>query len=102
MSLETRRERVIYLGVVPVVGAILGAVATSIFQIATGPGADFPTAIEVMKDASLSSADKLEVLKMIKEVSDRPWSVIRTLLTSLTFLVGICAIPIAQRISGRN
>jgi hypothetical protein len=101
MTLESRREKVIYLGLVPVVAAILGSLATAIFQIAATPSSEFPTAIEILKDPLLGNAEKVKLLEMVKEIGDRPWSVIRTLTTSLTFIVGVCAIPLAQRIRDR-
>jgi hypothetical protein len=101
MALETRRERIIYLGVIPIVGAVLGALAAAIFQIMSSPTAGLPSAVEVLRDQFLSSADKIRLLEMIKEVGDRPWSLLRSLFFCLTFLVGVRAPAIAQRIRDR-
>ena len=101
MAIESKREKIVYYGVFPIAAAIVGALATAIFQAANAPDFHLPNAMAVIKDTSLTSAEKIKLIEMIKDVGDRPWSVIRSLATSFTFLVAVCAIPLTQRISNR-
>ena len=100
MALESRREKIIYYGVVPVVGAVLGAIAASIYA---GMAADQSQLMElraIIQDSSMTGAQKLQALEMYREMTDRPWSVVRSLVGILAVSVGLFAFDIGRRIRG--
>ena len=101
MSIETRRERIIYFALVPLIAAVLGALATAIF---TGQGCAIDTpnsVVDILGSSGLSSAEKMKALEVYREVSDRPWSLVRSLTTLLFVLLGASAFAIAERIRGK-
>jgi ABC-type uncharacterized transport system permease subunit len=84
MSLESRRERLIYQGAIPVVAAIAGAMAATWFQSASIDQAQLHDVVALLQDPKLTSAQKLQALEIYKEITDRPWGIIRSLTSTLT------------------
>ncbi|HMG46806.1 MAG TPA: hypothetical protein VK614_05045 [Allosphingosinicella sp.] len=89
MSLETRKEKFLYQVVVPVIGAILGAIAATWFQSASIDKAQLQDVIHLLRDPLLTAPQKLQALEVYKEITDRPWSIIRSLVTTLTMTISI-------------
>jgi hypothetical protein len=92
MGIETRRDKLIYHGFIPVLGAILGAIAATWFQSANLDNSQLHYVVTLLKDPALSAQEKLQALEIYKEITDRPWSVIRSIVTffgiSLGSLIG--------------
>jgi hypothetical protein len=80
MALETFKERAIWQGAVPIFGAIVGAVVATWFQASTIDKAQLSDVVALLKDPQLTAQQKLQALEIYREISDRPWSVIRSLL----------------------
>lgn len=88
MALETTREKIIYGALVPLSASVLTALATVVFtgdacQLA--PGTDFLT---ILQNQRLSGPEKMKALELYTSVTDRPWSVVRSLTSMTTILVG--------------
>ena len=89
MSLETAKEKLLYQGVVPILAAMAGAVAATWFQSLSFDNAQIADVIQLLKDPKLTAEQKLQALKIYQDITDRPWSVVRTLVNSLTMAVAI-------------
>ena len=89
MSLETRKEKIFYQVIVPIVGAVLGAITATWFQSASIDRAQLQDVIQLLRDPSLTAPQKLQALELYKEITDRPWSIIRSLVSMLTMTVAI-------------
>jgi hypothetical protein len=98
---ESQRSRVFFQAIVPisaaVIGGLVGAIATTWVQAGNSDAAQMDTVVALLKDVSLTSQQKLQALETYKEISDRPWAIIRSLTSSLTSAV---AIAIGAMIAG--
>jgi hypothetical protein len=98
MSLETRKEKIIFLALVPVIAAVCGALATAIFTNTScqlGPGTDFVT---VLSNQALTGDQKLKALEIYQTVTDRPWGLVRSLLSILAVVTGALVFTAATRL----
>jgi hypothetical protein len=89
MALESSKERLFWQGVVPIVGAVIGAVCATWFQASTIDQAQLSDVIALLKDPQLSAQQKIQALEIYKEISDRPWSVVRSLVNTFTLTVSV-------------
>lgn len=89
MSLESKRERFVYQGLIPVIAAIVGAIAATWVQSANIDQAQLSDVVSMLKDPALSADQKLQALNLYKEITDRPWAILRSLTTMLTMSVSI-------------
>jgi hypothetical protein len=99
MAIETRREKIIFLGIVPVLGAAAGAIVARLLQ-----GSSCPNSLDlvaIMKSANLSGPEKLKALEIYQEVADRPWSAFSTFLSLLFFVAGSLALAASDWIRRR-
>ena len=101
MAIEGRRDAIIYKIVVPVVGAIAGAIVATWLGAANADNAQLSDVVSLLKDPSLSAQQKLQALEIYKDITDRPWSVIRSLVTTLTVVGGAIGMAYAIRIQNR-
>ncbi|WP_143051844.1 hypothetical protein [Sphingomonas palmae] len=85
--LESKRDKILYQVVVPVATALLGAAAGAVFQAVTLDKAQISDVIALLKDPALTAAQKLQALAVYKEITDRPWAIIRTFSGAITFAV---------------
>jgi hypothetical protein len=90
---ESRRSRIFFRAVVPitaaVIGGLVGAIATAWVQAGNSDAAQMDAVVALLKDVSLTPQQKLQALEAYKEISDRPWGIIRSLTSSLTSAVAI-------------
>jgi uncharacterized membrane protein len=104
MALNTTREKLIWQGVVPIVGAIVGAVVATWFQASTIDKAQLADIIVLLKDPQLTAQQKIQALEIYREITDRPWSLVKGLASSLLGIlavsVGLFATDIGRRIRG--
>jgi hypothetical protein len=89
MALESRRDKLIYGGFVPIIGAVAGAIAATWFQTASLDQAQLDDVITLLKDPSLTAQQKLQALEIYREITDRPWELIRSLTTTFTMTVSV-------------
>ena len=89
MSIESRKERILYQAVVPIAAAILGAIAATWFQSAIIDKTQLADIVHLLKDPQLTAQQKLQGLNIYKEITDRPWSVIRSLVSYLGLSVSM-------------
>ena len=85
--LQPTREKLLYQVMVPVVAALLGVIAGAIFQLFTLDKAQPVDVMSLLKDPAFSPAQKLQALNAYKEITDRPWAIIRSLVGIFTFVV---------------
>lgn len=99
MAFETKRERLIYFGFVPIIAACAGALATALFSgQACSPGSE--TLVTIMTNSSLSGPEKLKALQIYQDLADKPWALVRSLTMLLYAALGLFGVAIAQRIQG--
>ena len=87
MSLESRKEKLFYRAFVPIGAGVIGALAAVVFSgdsCQLGPGTDFLT---ILRDSGLSGPEKMKALELYSQITDRPWGIVRTLMTILVFTV---------------
>jgi len=84
MSLETRKDKLIYGIAVPIIGAILGAIVATWIQASTIDKAQLADVVSLLKDPQLTAQQKIQALQMYREITDRPWGIIRSLTSMLT------------------
>ena len=87
MSLETKRERLIYQGAISVIAAIAGALAATWFQSANVDQAQLADIVKLISDPKLTAEQKIQALSLYKEITDRPWLIMRNLATTLGFAI---------------
>ena len=99
MAIETKKEKILYYAVMPIVAASAGAFVTSLIQgqscLPSG-GADL---VAILKDTTMSGAQKLKALELYKEITGRPWSLVSTISGSL---MGIGALVAGSLLASRR
>lgn len=98
MKFETRKERIILLGIIPIAAAVRGSAATVFFggsSCQLGPGTDF---MSVLQTSGMSGEEKMKVLELYRDVSDRPWSLMRSLVGILAVSCGMLVWALSERI----
>jgi hypothetical protein len=101
MALETTKEKLIWQGLVPIVGAVIGAIVATWFQAATIDKAQLADVVALLKDPSLTGPQKISALEIYKEITDRPWSVLRSLVSVGTVLGAAIGFAYAFRLQNR-
>jgi hypothetical protein len=102
MSLESRREKIVFFGIVPVAAAICGSLITVLFTNSScqlGPGTDF---VSVLGSSGLTGDQKLKALEIYQNVTERPWNVVKSLVMILMLCLVSLAWAYADRIRGRK
>jgi hypothetical protein len=84
---ETTKDRVIYLGVIPVLAAVLGSVGGALFQADSCSVTGIGELQALVQNAQLTGAQKIEFMKQYMELTDRPWSVARSV---VSYTAGFC------------
>jgi hypothetical protein len=64
VALDTTRDKLLWQGVIPVAGAILGAVVATWFQASTIDTAQLSDVIALLKDPQLTAQQKLQALEI--------------------------------------
>ena len=88
MADENPRQRFVTLWVVPIVTAIIGGVAGSLFQATSFDNAQISDIVSVLKDPALLAEQKLKALEIYQQITDRPWSILRSIMTYLGVALG--------------
>ncbi|RUN76070.1 hypothetical protein EJC47_13160 [Sphingomonas sp. TF3] len=84
MAEQSKRERIILFGVIPVLSAISGSIATVIFTRAAGSGKVDDAIVEILRNQSYSAEDKTKLLTLANASSDHFWSILSTMATFST------------------
>ena len=91
LTKEEKREAFLYKILVPIVGAILAAMVGTVvliwFRSANMDNAQLKDVMVLIKDPQLNASQKLQALSIYKEITDRPWSILRSLLMFLGFSI---------------
>ncbi|MCH4894140.1 hypothetical protein GO308_13535 [Sphingomonas sp. SFZ2018-12] len=97
MSIETTREKILYLAIVPIVAAAAGAFITSLIQGQTclpAAGADLLT---ILKDRSLNGEQKLQALELYSQITGRPWTIVSSVTGTITGIGGFALMFLLAR-----
>ncbi|OAN51866.1 hypothetical protein [Sphingobium sp. TCM1] len=101
MAEQSKRERIILFGVIPVLSAIIGSIATVIFTRAAGSGKVDDAVVEILRNQSYSAADKAKLLTLANADSDHFWSLLSSMMTFVTVAGMILAWALADWIRKR-
>jgi hypothetical protein len=88
MAEESPRQRIVKNWVVPIAAAVIGGIAGSFVQATSFDTAQVSDIISVMKDPSLTAEQKIQALQIYEKITDRPWSIIRSMVTYLGIALG--------------
>ena len=88
MSEQSRGQQIVKNWVVPVCAAVVGGIAGSFVQATSFDTAQVSDIVAVMKDPALTADQKLQALQIYEKITDRPWSIIRSLLTYFSIALG--------------
>ena len=83
--------------IIPVMAAIIGAIAASWFQASALDHAQLKGVVALIKDPAMSADQKIKALDIYREITDRPWSLIRTLVTSVTVFLPMFLMALLYR-----
>lgn len=96
----SRRERIILFGVVPIFAAVVGAVATVAVAHFTGGNETNEAVVAIVKDQSLTAAQKAELIKLANYSTDRFYTWLSSVGIILVLAVGYLGPALAARIRG--
>ena len=97
--IEGRREKLIYFGAVPILAAILGAIATVTVQYFLGGGGEIDDNVRaVILDGRMTPEQKLKTIELLNKQDDDFWGVIRTLVGASLVPMGMLAFALSERI----
>lgn len=85
---ERTRDRVIFLGVVPILAAVAGSAFGALMQAQACSVVGATEIKALLENAQLNGAQKLEFMQQYMQLTDRPWSLARSVMTILTFSTG--------------
>ena len=81
---ETKLDRFIYMGAVPLLAAMLGGVAGALLQAQSCSIVGASEIKALLENAQLNGAQKVQFMKDYLELTDRPWSLARSVVTFVT------------------
>jgi ABC-type uncharacterized transport system permease subunit len=102
VALESPTEKIIYGLVVPILAAVIGALVATWFGAASVDHAQVQDVVGLLKDPNLSGPQKLKALEIYKEITDRPWGLARTLVTTATIIAAAIGFAWAFRIQNKR
>jgi hypothetical protein len=76
---------------------ILGAILAAIFQAVTFDQAQLSDITALLRDEGLSATQKIQALNTYKEITDRPWSVIRSIVTTASIMLPMFLMALVYR-----
>lgn len=98
----SKRERIILLGVVPIVAAILGAITTVIISHATGGGGNQnDVMLEILRMEGLTFEQKTKLMQIADQQNSRFYTWLSSIGTIVLMAIGYIAPSVAQRIRER-
>lgn len=94
----SKRERIVLLGLVPILAAGLGAVATVLAQKYLG-SSDHPsdTVMAVLKMPGLTAADRIKLIEAVTRDSERFYGFLHIMLGALGAPLGFLLVRFAPR-----
>lgn len=101
MAEQSKRERIILFGVVPMLSAIAGSIATVIFTRAAGSGKVDDAIVDILRNQSYSASDKARLLTLANADSDHFWSFLSSIMTFVTVAGMVLAWAVADWIRKR-
>lgn len=82
---ETKTDRFISMGVIPVLAAVFGAAAGALMQAQSCSVVGATEIKALLTNAQLDGTQKLEFMKTYLELTDRPWALARSIVGFVTF-----------------
>ena len=101
MAEQSKRERIILFGIIPVLSAISGSVATVIFTRAAGSGKVDDAIVDILRNQSYSAADKVKLLTLANAESEHFWSLLSSMMTFISVVGMVLAWAVADWIRKR-
>lgn len=83
---ETKIDRIVYLGAIPLLAAVAGSAVGALLQAQSCSVIGVSEIRALLENAQLSGPQKLDFMKLYMELTDRPWSVVRSIVTTFTLL----------------
>lgn len=96
-----RRERVILYGIVPVLAAIVGAIATVAVSRFTGNANPSDAIIAVLKDPHLTAIEKQKLLSLVNVGTERFYSLLGSVLSIVSLVCGVLVWAVSDWIRKR-
>lgn len=81
---ETTRDRVIYLGVIPLLAAVSGSAIGALVQAQSCSVIGASEIRTLLENAQMTGAQKLAFMKDYLELTDRPWGIVRSIVSLIT------------------
>lgn len=92
---ESKMDRFVFLGAIPVVAAVMGSVVGALMQAQACSVVGASEIQSLLLNAQLTGIQKIEFMKQYMEVTDRPWGLARSVVSFLTIsgtmVVGVFA-----------
>ena len=82
---------------VPIIGSVVGAIAATWFQASALDQAQLADVVELLKDPAMDATQKVKALEIYQNITDRPWSLMRSLITSLTIFMPMFLMALLYR-----
>jgi uncharacterized membrane protein len=95
---QSKLERIMLYGVVPVAAALLGSLATVWASNYLGHTAPSDAASLVLRDASLSPADKAKLLALLNNDTDKFYDFLGRILSIVSVTVGVLSVTFSYRL----
>lgn len=96
-----RRERIILYGVIPVLAAVVGAIATVVVGRLTGSSNPSDAMVSVLKDQHLAAADKEKLLALINVGTERFYSLLGSVVSIVSLVCGVLVWAVSDWIRRR-
>lgn len=97
----SKRERIILYGVIPVLSAIVGAIATVV--VGRYVGGDNPSDLmtAIVKDQTLNAADKVKLMAQANVATERFYSFLASIMSVVSIVCGVLVWAVADWIRKR-
>jgi hypothetical protein len=97
----SKRERIILYGVIPVLAAIVGAIATVVVGRYTGSDNPSETMIAIIKDPTLSPNDKAKLMALVNVSTERFYTLLGSVVSIVSLVCGVLVWAVSDWIRRR-
>ena len=97
----TNRDKIIFYGLIPIFAAAIGAVIAGLIQAQNCSVPNTLQLSEIIRASNLTGKEKFEALRIYSDITDRPWSFVRSIFFALIPIVGVLVYTISDRIRDR-
>lgn len=78
---ESKKDRIIFLGIIPILAAICGGAAGALIQAQSCSVVGATELRALIENAQMTGTQKLEFMKLYTSITDRPWEIVRSIVT---------------------